>query len=188
MTMKATKEQTQAEALQAIGRNAAESLAEMVRALECDYDRLTELRAERDAWEPPSVADLTDPAYQPAPAASWAEEFPGDAQELAELESQAGDCESREDAERRIQEDPLSVEVRSGWTQPGGEMEAEEFCLLLTTGGPAVRIMGTLNQYHEPDQAWIEVQDWWTPWTEYHGDAISREDLLTYCRQFYYGG
>lgn len=88
-------------------------------------------------------------------------------------------------AQETIQEGPLSVEVRSGWYTPGSEPEPEEFCILLSTGGPALRIRGELGQYNEPERAWLEYQDWGTPWTQYF-DA-DQETLLTYARQFYFG-
>jgi len=91
----------------------------------------------------------------------------------------------REDAEQRIHEDALSVEVRSGWASPGDTLTAEEFCILITTGGPAVRIRGELDEHFEPRRAWLEVQDWGTPWMQYF-DA-SQKTLLTYARCFYYG-
>ena len=153
-------------ALQAIGESAAQSLAEMVAALECDYDRLEELR-ELDASDDDMSAD--------------------DMVELEELGKAAADCESREDAEQRIQEDPLSIEVRSDWRNVD-EMDAtpDEFCILLGTGGPATRIIGELRD-NEPYRARLQVQDWGTPWTDYRGDAVSSDDLLTYCRCFYFG-
>jgi hypothetical protein len=92
----------------------------------------------------------------------------------------------RDDALNTIQEDPLSVEVRSGWVAPGADMEPEEYMILLCTGGPAVRITGSLDQFFEPNTAKIEYQDWFTPWVEM---AISNEDetvLLEYCREFYF--
>ncbi len=158
-------------ALQEIGRCAAESIAEMVAALECDYDRLEELREMNAGMH----------AELPLDAA--------EAEELAELEKAAGECESREDAEQRIQEDPLSVEVRSGWYEPGSsdsDRAPEEFRILLGTGGPAMRIIGELDR-GEPTRARIQAQDWFTPWTDYLGGAISGKDLLTYCRCFYFG-
>lgn len=158
------------QALQDIGKSAAESLAEMVAALECDYDRLEELREQMSSKE---VMD------------------PDETEELRQLEEAAGDCESREDAEQRIHEDPLSVEVRSGWHSPGeagADVSApEEFCILLSTGGPATRIIGELNEHCEPTRARLQAQDWFTVWTDYTGDAISQDDLLTYCRCFYFG-
>lgn len=93
--------------------------------------------------------------------------------------------------EDRIQttfsEDPLSVQVRSGWQSPGEELEAEDFEILLCTGGPAVRIVGELNRNQEPDRARIEYQDWGTPWIEYFGaSSEERAAILTYAQQFFY--
>lgn len=97
------------------------------------------------------------------------------------------DFEFDEDGAReRIQEDPLSLEVRSGWTTPGAEMEPAEFCLLLCTGGPAVRIVGDLDR-GEPSRPRVQHQDWGTPWTEYFPTAEQREALQTYVCQFYFG-
>lgn len=96
-----------------------------------------------------------------------------------------------EDAARRtIQEDPLSVEVRTGWHAPGttSEQTPEEFMILLCTGGPAVRLMGELDQHGCPDRVWMEHQDWGTPWTEYviPGEISSEATpaMLTYAQQF----
>lgn len=53
-----------------------------------------------------------------------------------------------DEARQRIQEDPLSVEVRKDWYTPGDEPEKpSEFCILLCTGGPAVRLLGDLNEH-----------------------------------------
>lgn len=164
-----TQGQERAEALQEIGKNAYASIVAMVNALECDYDRLAELREERAA-------------IQPDPTDEWDAEY---GEELAELTAEAGEAESREDAEQRIQEDPLSLEVRSGWVSLGDPMEAEEFNILLCTGGPAVRIRGELDQYKQPRRAWLEVQDWFTPWTQYFG--AEQAVLLTYASQFFFG-
>ena len=139
-----------------------DSIKEMMAAYNCDYDRLTELR---------DVEELTDEERA----------------ELAELEAEAWDCTDQDDAEQRIQEDPLSVEIRTGWYTPGSEPEAEEFRILLCTGGPAVQIRGELNQYNEPERAWLEYQDWGTPWTEFFTMDEDNEALLEYCRRFYFG-
>lgn len=80
-----------------------------------------------------------------------------------------------------IEEDPLSIEVRSGWHSLGEEAGDEEFCILLATGGPAVRIIGELDR-DEPTKARLEVQDWFTPWTEYA--EADESVLLDYCRVF----
>lgn len=142
---------TKQDALKEVGRNALASLREMVAALECDYDRLETLRAEEASEE--------------------------DAIEIRELEAMAGECESREDAEEAICEDPLSIEYRSGWTTDKSEMQAEEVKILLTTGGPAVQILVELDNNSEPHRAYMQVQDWGTPWTDYYEDGI--DDVLT---------
>lgn len=105
-----------------------------------------------------------------------------------------GDGPYDEDGVReRIEESVLSVQVRSGWVNPGTEkFKAEEFELLLCTGGPAVRIVGELDEYGQPTEARIQHQDWGTPWTDYPatmpGDDDDEDDLLMeYCRVFYFG-
>jgi hypothetical protein len=98
------------------------------------------------------------------------------------------DDKAREEAEQTIHEDPLSVQVREGWKNPGVVGTPEEFEILLCTGGPAVRIIGDLNEHMEPDNPRLEYQDWFTPWVEYRiADEKKRNALLEYCRQFYFG-
>lgn len=95
--------------------------------------------------------------------------------------------EAYEDADVAIQESPLSVEVRTGWYTPSDPPTVpDEFCILIATGGPAVRIRGELDANCEPHRAWLETQDWGTPWMQYMGSGTS-DVLLTYARCFYYG-
>jgi hypothetical protein len=116
------------------------------------------------------------------------EKNPQDDSELIDLEKAAGDCENEEQARERIQHDALEVQVRSDWHNPGEEHNTpSEFYILLCTGGPAVRIMGELDNHLQPSRAWIEYQDWATPWTEYHGENFDSDALLTYCHQFFFG-
>ena len=88
----------------------------------------------------------------------------------------------RESAIETIQNDPLSVEVRSNWHAPGADATPEEFKILLCWGGPACRIIGELSEYNEPEKARIEYQDWFTEWTDYplteeeEAQAKSRSD------------
>lgn len=189
-----------------------ESIREMVAALEVDYDRLEELREMREELQEGvqnACEEFDDADMEQSAGRRDLEDFDPDAlgvacdqlqeaeeelyqfgreygEELADLEAAAGDCESREDAEQRIQEDPLSIQVRSCWGSPGEKMEACEFEILLCTGGPAVRIRGELNQYNEPDRAWLEYQDWFTPWVEYYEEG-ARDVLVEYASQFYFG-
>lgn len=93
---------------------------------------------------------------------------------------------NEDEARQAIQEDPLSVQVRGGWRNPGVyNDEVEEYEILLCTGGPAVRIVGGLNEHGEPDSAKIEFQDWGTYWEEWRGadEAV----LLSYAKEFYFG-
>jgi hypothetical protein len=105
-------------------------------------------------------------------------------EELAELEDAAGECTDEDEARQIIQEDPLEVQVRSDWTNPGETLEAGEFMILLCTGGPAVRIVGELNR-GEPCRAWLEYQDWGTPWTQWFG--VSSDTLCEYAANFFFG-
>ena len=151
-----------------------EGIKEMVAALQCEYDRLAELRQERDDWE-----------TEHGDARDWP-----DAQELAELEDAAGECQDADQARERIEQDPLSIQCRSDWHTPGEEPTdaGGEYEILLCTGGPACRIVGELDDSCEPRTARIEHQDWFTPWTEYVvTDEADRDALLTYARCFYFG-
>ena len=93
------------------------------------------------------------------------------------------DYHDQEQAREAVQNDPLEVAVRSGWEQPGAELEPAEYYILLCTGGPAVRITGALDEHGEPVTARLEFQDWFTYWERYPADE---QDLLTYARLFVY--
>ena len=140
------------------GASTLASIKTMVEAASVDYDRLDELR------------DIDEPSQE-------------EAAELEALESAAGDCDGYDDAANRIYEDPLSIMVRSGWSPPGEPMEPEEFEILLSTGGPATRIYGQLNQYGEPESAILQVQNWGTPWIDYSPPG-ARDIALEYARYF----
>ncbi len=85
-----------------------------------------------------------------------------------------------------IQNDPLSVEVRSGWHSVGSTSTPEEFCFLLCWGGPACRIIGELDEHAQPENPRLEYQDWGTNWTEYSLTEEEEKALQTYCEQFYF--
>lgn len=164
--------QTKEDTLHSIGADAYAAIAEMVSALHCDYDRMQELRDERDGYDSGDTGE------------SWEQANPDDAAELTELENAAGECASEDEARERIEQDALSVEVRSDWQSVGETLEPTEFCILLATGGPAVRIVGDLDN-GSPSRPRLQVQDWGTPWTEYF--AIDISTLLAYCECFYFG-
>lgn len=80
---------------------------------------------------------------------------------------------------------PLAIEVRSGWQPVGETLEPAEFAILLSTGGPACRIRGELNEHNEPDRAWLEYQDWFMPWAQYVG--LDSDVLVEFARSFHFG-
>jgi len=94
---------------------------------------------------------------------------------------------NEDDINQTLDDDPLSVEVRASWHEPGGEVKDDEYAITLCTGGPAVRITGDLNEHGEPDTARLEYQDWFTPWEEYLTTIQEGKGLLTYAQHFYFG-
>lgn len=155
--------------IEAIGKPAFDALQELVDARDCDYNRLEELREERGDWN-----DDDDCGED------WATYHTDDAAELAALDKARGDCDDADDAQRRIDDDPLEIEV-GGWWAPFGEPSPTEYRILLTTGGPAVRIVGDLGEHGDPTTARLEVQDWYKPWTEFPADE---NILLRYASSF----
>ena len=85
-----------------------------------------------------------------------------------------------------VLEDALSVQVRTDWHSLGDDPELGQFKLLLCTGGPAVQIKGDLCG-GQPEHAYLEFQDWFTPWEMYR-ETTEEQDaaLLWYASQFYW--
>ena len=155
------------------------SIAALVSAYNLDWDQyenLLDLRADHEI----DMASEDDP--KPFNVA-----YPDEAEALAEFEGARDEteCDSQESVQDRIQEMPLSIDLRSGWVTVGDVMTAEEFRILLCTGGPAVQIRGELDFNGQPYRAWIEYQDWGTPWTQYF-DA-DQSTLIEFCNHFYFG-
>jgi hypothetical protein len=170
------------------GRQQAEAqaahISALVAALNCDYSRLQDLRDEREELaeavkEAEKEGTLTDDAQI---LAEWDEE---NAEGLNTLEHEAGDCADQDEARQRIQEDPLSVEVRGGWDVVGGDTSPAEFRIVLCTGGPHVEIRGDLDGYGIPHRAWLQYQDWGTPMSQFF--MVEQSTLLEYCQEFYFG-
>lgn len=168
-----------------------DSIVAMVSAMEADYDRLQELRDERtDILDRIEEAQREEVKHDEQEAQfdlqQWDNENGEELRELSEAVKIDGDeCTDADAARERIMEAPLSVQVRSGWGNPGDPMQAEEFEILLSTGGPALRIRGELDEHQEPTRAWLEYQDWGTPWTQYF--KVEQDTLLAFARCFYFG-
>lgn len=175
----------------------SETIVALVSAMNADYDRLQELRDEKAALLAEvgdKHSDFDTAAMRKAREALsvWIQENGDELRELEEAVTVDGDAMSDADAAReRIQESPLSVMVRGDWYSPGqahDALEPVEFEILLSTGGPALRIRGELDEHCQPYRAWFEYQDWGTPWTEFHGEgAPAQETLLAFCQCFYFG-
>lgn len=184
------------------------SIVSMVAALDCDYDRLEELRDEKEELHD-AINDASDSVrdfekegvnfdwpdfvsarnYLETCRADLRDWLTENAQELADLEEAAGDCKDADQARERIQEDALEVQVRAGWHSPGETvLTPEEFYILLCTGGPAVRIVGDVDDSMQPERPRLEYQDWGTPWTELVSlESHEREALQSYCAAHYFG-
>jgi hypothetical protein len=174
------------------------SIIRMLAAVTCDYDRLQELRDERDELTEAvrdAEAEYTEAQHARAgdvdawSALTEAREAltqweTDNTEELAELEDAAGECTDEDAARDNIQEDLLEVQVRSRWTNPGETLEVGEFMIRLCTGGPAVRIVGELDR-GVPCRAWLDYQDWGTPWTRWFG--ASSDALCEYAAHFFFG-
>ena len=109
-----------------------------------------------------------------------------------EVESVTFDGETFEDEDslrERLEEGPLSVRVRNGWYAPGSgaDAEPEEFEILLSTGGPALRIIGEMGMWSRPERPVLQWQDWGTPWTDHDLTRAEAEALEAYCGLFYFG-
>lgn len=156
-----------------------DSIKAMITALNCDYGRLEELR-ERVADEAENLSD-----FRKAEAVSLAlsEE---EAEELAALEEAANGCADYDEARQAIDEDALSVEIRSDWVTPGEEMKADNFRIVLCTGGPHVELQGDFDQYGQPDRVYMKYSDWGES-GEYHGENFDHDALLAYAQCFYFG-
>ena len=107
---------------------------------------------------------------------------------FAKVDEHDDDQEAQDAVYEELREMPLSLLVRGDWVEPGQESKPTEFELLMGTGGPAVRIRGDLNEYGEPTRAYIQAQDWATPWFDVFPVRMGfGAVLLRFAGLFYYG-
>ncbi len=143
---------------------------------------------------------MTDPTPRtpsPNPAASYADSIREAMAVLSILQADETypieiDGQTFDDADllrEHLEQWPLSVEVRSDWHCPGaGESGPSEYRILMAWGGPAVQIIGELNEHGEPETARIQGQDWFTPWETYAAsDPETLDAVLDFARLFYFG-
>ena len=114
---------------------------------------------------------------------SMVEDFKKD-QQLQE----SNDYDEQDELRESILNSALSVEFRSGWyTSLDDELVPEEFKILLTWGGPALRIIGELDNYG-PVNPKLQYQDWGTPWIDFEITEDQQKALNWFCNCFYFGG
>tara|TARA_R100000995_G_scaffold56117_1_gene27723 strand:- start:83 stop:502 length:420 start_codon:yes stop_codon:yes gene_type:complete len=95
--------------------------------------------------------------------------------------------EKLEEIKESILNSALSVEFRSGWSSNFNQLEIEQFKILLTWGGPALRVIGDLDQYKQCENIKLQFQDWGTYWTDYELTEKEEESLNWFCNCFYFG-
>lgn len=157
------------------------SIAALVQAYSLDWDQyesLADLRADHEF----DMRESND-------AKPFYIAYPDEAELLAKFEQAKADieCDSQESVQDRIQEKPLSIEYRSAWCSDRSELnQVQDISILLCTGGPAVRIRGEVSGFNgQVCRAWIEYQDWGTPWAQYFG--ADQDTLIEFCNHFYFG-
>ncbi len=96
------------------------------------------------------------------------------------------DYHDSDKAQEAITDNALDCNVRSGWESSGADLKPAEYNILLCTGGPAVRIIRTLDEHGQLDRARLQYQDWGTPWTEYFLTGSDFITLRDYAGQFYF--
>jgi hypothetical protein len=101
---------------------------------------------------------------------------------------EAEDHDTESEVREEMEQGALSVQVRSGWHNPGSPdaSEPEEYELLLSTGGPALRIVGDLANCY-PTSARLQWQDWFTPWTDHETTDDDDKALLTFAGCYWFG-
>ena len=93
-----------------------------------------------------------------------------------------------EETKESILNSALSVEFRSGWySSLDDELVPEEFKILLSWGGPALRIIGELENFI-PVNPKLQFQDWGTLWTDLEITEDQQNALDWFCNCFYFGG
>jgi hypothetical protein len=93
-----------------------------------------------------------------------------------------------EEVREEIVTSALSVEVCTDWHGVGAVDAAKptHYKILLCWGGPAVQIIGTLDDFNYPDRAQLQYQDWFTEWLDYPLTQEEEETVVKYACEFYF--
>ena len=101
------------------------------------------------------------------------------------------DYDSQDELRESVLNSALSIQFRSGWETFKEDFKPTEFKILLSWGGPALRVIGELDDYG-PVNPKLQFQDWGTPWTDLNDiwevDQDQQKALNWFCNCFYFGG
>ena len=97
------------------------------------------------------------------------------------------DFDSQDELRESVLNSALSVEFRSGWATFKENFIPEEFKILLTWGGPALRVIGEITDYGAENPK-LQYQDWGTLWTDLEITEDQQDALNWFCNCFYFGG
>lgn len=100
------------------------------------------------------------------------------------------DATAREVAEQELRGIALAVRIRSGWYEPGSDPEGPaQYEILLSPGGPACRIVGSLDAHCEPEGSpELQAQDWLSQWQRVPIGAIEHDALVVFVGLFSFAG
>ena len=131
---------------------------------------------------------MTDNSSAIDNARAWLADISAMIAALNAAEAADGERDAIDDARQAIDESILSIMVRDSWRHPGHAAECgpAEYELLLSTGGPALRIRGEVEN-GEPTSARLQYQNWFTPWTDLDLTAAEYADVTAFAQNFYYG-
>ena len=104
-----------------------------------------------------------------------------------QLFEKINDYDAQDQLRESILNSALSVQFRSGWENFKEDFEPTEFKILLSWGGPALQIIGELDNYG-PVNPKLQFQDWGTPWTDLKITEDQQKALNWFCNCFYFGG
>lgn len=142
----------------------ARSLADLATLYTLDWDRLEE---------------LLDKATEELAEGADDQLTPGERAELETLREQAGDCTCQDDANERVDEYPLEFSFSVDSCNPSDwpPKRPDRLIILVTTGGPAARIVVELGESGGYGNWWPEVADWGTGWQTVFQDVHEKQHL-----------
>ena len=101
------------------------------------------------------------------------------------------DFDSQDELRESVLNSALSVEFRNGWYSDlyhfKGVTEPIEFKILLSWGGPSLRIIGEIEENFAVNPK-LQYQDWGTLWTDLEITEDQQKALNWFCNCFYFGG